>query len=74
MTATCRCGAAWGGLRTAHCTSCHRTFSGISAFDGHKPGRCRDPGACGMVVVRVSGNQEVWGHPGDGTWWKERSS
>jgi hypothetical protein len=49
---------------------CHRTFGGISAFDAHKPGVCRDPADCGMVVVRISGNSEIWGRPSDRTWWK----
>lgn len=73
-TASCRCGAVWGGLRTAHCAAegCHKTFSGPSNFDEHRPGECRDPADCGMVVLRISGNSEIWGHPSADEWWKVR--
>lgn len=71
MSGTCACGARWGGLRTAHCASCHLTFSGISTFDAHKPGDCRNPAQCGMVVLRISGTTKIWGHPFTGdAWWK----
>lgn len=73
MTATCRCGAAWGGLRTAHCAICHETFGGVGTFDKHKPGQCRDPQDCGMVVLRVSGTSPIWGYPNTGEkWWKNQ--
>lgn len=26
-----------------------------------------------MVVLRISGNQEIWGHPSNRAWWKDRS-
>lgn len=49
-TATCHCGARWvqSGNRTGHCASCHRTFSGVSAFDRHQTivdgkSACLDP-------------------------------
>ncbi|AEJ92194.1 hypothetical protein OPTIMUS_138 [Mycobacterium phage Optimus] len=44
-----RCDARWGGVRTAHCGSCHETFSGLSAFEIHRAGShskgryCLDP-------------------------------
>jgi len=52
QTPTCNtCGTQWrqSGNRTGHCSGCHRTFSGIAAFDAHQTvpeGRivCRDPG------------------------------
>lgn len=75
MTFTCSCKASWGGLRTAHCGQCHCTFTGISAFDAHRPGECREPQACGMVVVRVTegeGLTEIWGFPATNQWWKTR--
>lgn len=64
---TCGCGAVWSGYRTAHCaaTGCHRTFSGVSGFDQHRPGQCLDPASLGMAVIRRSGNTEVWGVPMD---------
>lgn len=58
--ATCLCGAMWGGRRTSHCTACHNTFTGPTAFDQHRPGQCD---LVGLVVVRESGNQQVWGCP-----------
>lgn len=70
--ANCRCGAVWGGYRAAHCAACHKTFSGLSTFDKHKPGECRDPAECGMVILRVSGTSPIWGTLGDERWWKER--
>ena len=36
---TCpRCDTIWqqAGNRTGHCSACHRTFSGLAAFDGHQ--------------------------------------
>lgn len=75
MTFTCSCGARWGGLRTAHCGRCHSTFTGISAFDAHKPGECREPTSCGMVIMRVTEGDhltEIWGTPSTREWWKER--
>jgi hypothetical protein len=38
MSTSCRCGAAWSGLRIEHCMSCHETFSGTSAGDLHRVG------------------------------------
>lgn len=47
---TCNgCGSAWGGALTAHCSNCHKTFSGLTAFDKHRAGShtkgryCLDP-------------------------------
>jgi hypothetical protein len=44
--ASCLCGRKWTGLSEAHCTVCHEHFSGVSAFDAHRPGNikgCVDP-------------------------------
>ena len=52
-----RCGAGWGGLRTAHCTACHETFVSGDAFDVHRQGShvrgrfCVAPGSVGLVDV-----------------------
>jgi hypothetical protein len=48
---TCpRCDAWWTGLTAGHCTGCHRSFTGIAAFDRHRSGshaadtrHCLDP-------------------------------
>jgi hypothetical protein len=38
-TITCaRCLARWGGLKTAHCNTCHETFTVVAAFDRHRAG------------------------------------
>lgn len=41
------CGREWTGLNQAHCTSCHRHFAGVTAFDAHWRGKedryCIDP-------------------------------
>lgn len=43
------CDSRWGGLLTSHCTGCHQTFSGLTAFDKHRTGShakgrfCLDP-------------------------------
>lgn len=74
----CRCGAWWTGLTAGHCTGCHRTFSGIAAFDRHRTGshaggtrRCLDP----ATVVNERGEPQLvpanrlwsgWALPG--TW------
>ena len=49
MTA-CKCGARWTGLRVAHCSVCHRTFTTVANFDRHRRGgRCVDPASVDMV-------------------------
>jgi hypothetical protein len=46
----CRRGARWWSLHTAHCGSCHRTFSRVSNFDAHRRGgACVDPASRGLV-------------------------
>ena len=47
-----RCGSRWSGYNTAHCARCHRTFTGVAAFDAHKPVQgCIDPVELGMVLA-----------------------
>lgn len=39
------CGRVWTGLNECHCRGCHRHFSNVRNFDGHRPkGACVDPG------------------------------
>lgn len=54
MTTCTECLATWGGLRTAHCATCHTTFAGITAFDRHRSGprsaRCVAPADAGLAL------------------------
>jgi hypothetical protein len=71
------CDARWDGFNTAHCGTggCHRTFTGLKAFDAHRKGshakgtrHCVDPATVGLVDA--GRGYPCWGHPGDGTkWW-----
>lgn len=58
---TCgRCPSTWSGLSRAHCSACHLTFTGITAFDRHRSdGGCASPVDLGMVL-REGG---IWGAP-----------
>jgi hypothetical protein len=59
----CRCGARWSGLRVAHCSVCHVSFSGVNTFDRHrKDGACRTPAEMGMRPLEGR-TSEVWGWP-----------
>jgi hypothetical protein len=56
MTKVNCCDAEFSGLKTAHCTSCHATFTVVSAFDKHRTGshaystrRCVPPESVGLV-------------------------
>ena len=68
--ATCvRCRKRWGGLKTAHCTECHETFTVIGAFDRHRAGshsastrHCLDPATVGLVNAGRA--YPCWGWPG----------
>ena len=51
-----RCDNWWTGLTSCHCGACHRTFTGLRAFDMHRAGshakgtrHCVDPAAVGLV-------------------------
>lgn len=44
------CGARWAGANTSHCGVCCFTFTGVEAFDRHRPeGVCTHPEALGMI-------------------------
>lgn len=55
-----KCSHRWGGYRTSHCAQCHKTFSGITAFDTHldvdyrRPTgtevACKDPRICKLEL------------------------
>lgn len=61
------CDAWWTGLKPGHCTSCHHTFSSVTAFDKHRTGpmdnrTCLTPESVGLVPMdRVWAG---WGFPG----------
>lgn len=72
MTQCGKCGNAWGGLNTAHCSGCCSSFTGITAFDKHRDGShvkgrfCNTPQAAGLVDARRA--YSCWGYPNDGSW------
>ena len=46
------CSAWWTGLTAAHCSACHETFTGITAFDLHRRrGKCLWPPDIGLVAA-----------------------
>lgn len=55
------CPSRWSGLGRAHCSACHLTFTGVSAFDRHRSseGTCLLPTDLGMVLR----NGGLWGAP-----------
>lgn len=73
-TAGCRCGITFKthGNRTGHCSGCHRTFTGLSAFDRHQTitgGKvtCHDPATitagdppAAAYTSRVDGEVTYW--------------
>lgn len=64
MSNTCRCGAEWTGMLTAHCGSCHETFSAVGPFDRHrKGGACNPPTDFGMADMGRA--YRCWGFPMD---------
>jgi hypothetical protein len=47
---TCRPDCHRPSRTQAHCSVCHRTFSGVGPFDQHRrDGRCIDPATLGMA-------------------------
>lgn len=66
------CDTTWTGHRTAHCATCHRTFTGIGPFDLHRSatgehGACLDP----ATLTTADGQPRLiqhenghWGGPG----------
>lgn len=64
---SCRCQARWAGMSTAHCATCHLTFTGPSAFDTHRRGgECTTPGDAGLIAHQRAGYL-AFGRPGDDT-------
>ena len=69
---TCaRCDNWWTGLQSCHCGACHRTFTGVYAFDMHRAGshakgtrHCVDPATVGLVPADKP--WPGWSRPG--TW------
>jgi hypothetical protein len=64
-----KCAARWGGLTTAHCSACHRTFTTVANFDRHRAGshapgirHCLDPATVGFVDA--GREYPCWGRPG----------
>jgi len=55
------CPSRWSGLARAHCSACHLTFTGVSAFDRHRSAddECLDPTTLGMVLRPGA----LWGAP-----------
>jgi hypothetical protein len=71
------CGEEWTGLAVAHCPTCHRTFTTVSAFDKHRTGshtddtrHCLDPATAGLIKV-TRPTWTGWGHPGQDTRWDD---
>lgn len=64
ITTNC-CDAWWTGLSAAHCSACHTTFTGVTAFDLHRrDGKCLNPADIGLVLTGRA--WPGWGWPG--TW------
>jgi len=67
----CACGAQWTGMNVCHCAGCHRTFTGIRAFDRHQ--RVVDPPAsCCLdpaLIRRRDGTPAL--QPNSKGWWGE---
>lgn len=58
------CDNRWSGHRTAHCSVCHLTFTGVEAFDQHRHyGKCHHPVERGLTINNRS--YECWGFPDD---------
>lgn len=56
MIKTNCCHAEFSGLKTAHCSVCHETFTTVNAFDMHRKGshakntrHCVSPSSVGLV-------------------------
>ncbi|TDH48865.1 hypothetical protein E2F47_22125 [Mycobacterium eburneum] len=72
-----KCRQRWGGLNTSHCSACHQTFTGLTAFDKHRDGNhahgtrhCVAPQSVGLVDA--GRGYPCWGHPSTGEWsWGE---
>lgn len=69
-----KCHARWGGLNTSHCSGCHITLTGLTAFDKHRSGshsqgtrHCLSPEKVGLVDAGRA--YPCWGLPGGETDW-----
>jgi hypothetical protein len=59
------CGENWTAKSLCHCTSCHRTFGGLTGFDMHrKDGKCLDPQDLGMKITEAG----IWIRDLGGKW------
>lgn len=73
LTRCSGCANTWTGALVCHCASCHRTFTGIRAFDIHRTGGiCNDPS---QVLTKTGEHRLIpaskpywsgWGLPGEG--------
>jgi hypothetical protein len=68
-----RCESRWDGLRTAHCSACHETFTTPGVFDKHRrDGNCLPPQEAGLVLTRRA--YPCWTTPSrPGMVWQSRS-
>jgi predicted amidophosphoribosyltransferase len=57
------CDRTWNGERACHCSTCHRHFSGLTAFDAHRPGQCIDP-----ATLHDKDGQRMWRQDDNGVW------
>lgn len=69
-----RCPTRWSGAKTAHCPTCHETFSGPSAFDQHRTGGACVPADDAVMLKHGLARQEragyrVWGYAGADERW-----
>lgn len=70
------CAARWGGLNTSHCSKCHATFTGLTAFDKHRDGsharstrHCLPPEKVGLIDAGRA--YPCWGLPAETDWLSE---
>lgn len=74
---TCRCTRRWGGELTAHCATCHETFSTVHGFDAHRrtvdgARACLAPATVGLKETLRAG-QVVWIGAGRSPWAEEHT-
>lgn len=72
MTICAKCSAEWGGMNTCHCSGCHTTFTGITAFDAHRRGgQCIPAESAGLTLTKRA--YPCYGYPADdsGAWWAD---
>ena len=74
MIACEKCSATWGGMNTAHCSGCHTTFTGITAFDAHRRGgECIPAESAGLTLTKRA--YPCYGYPSDDSsaWWESEA-